>query len=145
MTASKEVILVPIYRCPSPSCGKTHAVLPDFLPPLCRWFWKDILPIARRLSTRESAYSIAKTIGVSLAVLLNLKAWILKAGPMILTLTREAGLLDELPPRPAPVNAADALAFAYRWLNWPEFTHSLFRVLYPKHFSLLPTHVNLTG
>ncbi len=145
MTAPKEIILVPLYRCPSPACGKTHAVLPPFLPPLCRWFWKDILPIARRLSTGESAYSIAKTIRVSLAVLLNLKAWILKAGPMILALTREAGLLDEAPPRPAPASAADALVLAYRWLNWPEFTHSFFRVLYPKHFPLLPSHVNLTG
>jgi hypothetical protein len=82
---------------------------------------------------------------VSLAVLLNLKAWILKAGPMISALTREAGLLDEAPPRPAPASAADALALAYRWLNWPEFTHTFFRVLYPKHFPLLPFHVNLTG
>lgn len=145
MTAAKEVILVPIYRCPSPSCGKTHAVLPDFLPPLCRWFWKDILRIARRLTTGESAYSIAKTIRVSLAVMLNLKAWILKAGPMILALTREACLLDDVPPRPAPASAAESLTLAYRFSTWVEFTHSFSRVLYPKRFPLLPSHVNLTG
>jgi len=68
---------------------------------------------------------------------------------MILALTREAGLLDEAPPRPAPASAAvagtHALALAYRWPRWPEFTHSFSRVLYPKRFPLLPSHVNLTG
>ena len=142
---TSKIILVPIYRCPSPSCGKTHAILPAFLPPLCRWFWDDILLIARRLSTGESAYRIAKSIRVSLAVLVNLEAWIQKAGPLILALTREAGLLDETPPRPAPASASDTLALAFRWPRWTAFTHSFSRALYPKRFSLSPSHVNPTG
>lgn len=145
MAAAKEIILVPLYRCPSPSCGKTHAVLPDFLPPLCRWFWEDILRIARRLSMGESAYSIAKTIHVSLAAMLNLKAWIRKAGPRILALTREAGLLDDTPPLPAPACAADTLTLVYRWPRWTAFTHCFSRALYPIRFPPFSSHVNLTG
>jgi hypothetical protein len=53
--------------------------------------------------------------------------------------------LDDMPPRPAPASVAESLTLAYRWPNWPKFTHSFFRVLYPKRFSLFSAHVNLTG
>jgi hypothetical protein len=115
------------------------------LPPICRWFWEDIQRIGLRLSAGESAYSIAKAIRVSLAALLNLKAWISRAGPTVLTLTREQALLDELPPPPPPASAAESLTLAYRWPSWPEFTHSFSRVLYPKRFPIFRSHVNLTG
>ena len=64
---------------------------------------------------------------------------------MILALTREAGLVDSLPQQSNSANAAAALALAYRWPSWSEFTHAFSRVLYPKRFPLLPSHVNLTG
>lgn len=143
LTAQKEIILVPVYRCPR--CGKTHGVLPNLLPPICRWFWEDILRIAPRLSAGESVYSIAKAIRVSLAALRNLKAWISRAGPTILALTREQALWDALPQPTPPTCAAAALTLAYRFSSWPAFAHSFSRVFYPKRFPLCPSHVNLTG
>jgi hypothetical protein len=82
---------------------------------------------------------------VSLAALRNLKAWISKAGPTVLALTREQGLLDKLPQAPPPASAAAALTLAYCFSSWPAFTHSFSRRLYPKRFPIFRSHVNLTG
>lgn len=140
---STDLICVTIYRCPS--CKRTRGILPDTLLPFCRWFRKDIQRLGRRLFSGESTYRVAKSLGKSLAALVHLNAWILKAGPAVSTLTREAGFLDPLPPRPPPADAAAALALSSRWFSWPAFTHAFSRVLYPKRFPLFPSHVNLTG
>ena len=84
----------------------------------------------------ESAYSIAKSLCESLAAVLHLKAWLTQSGPVVLALTREWGLLEMTPPRPAPTGSVAALALAGLWPNRSAFTHAFSRVLYPKRFPL---------
>ena len=64
---------------------------------------------------------------------------------MVLALTREQALLDELPQPPPPASAAAALTLAYRFPSWPAFAHSFSRRFYPKRFPIFRSHVNLTG
>lgn len=92
-----------------------------------------------------SAYAIAKCLRESLSSVLRLGAWLAKAGPVVLALTREQGLLDMTPARPGPTGSGDALALANRWPTWPAFTHAFSRTLYPKRFPLRSTHTILTG
>lgn len=126
-------------------CGGTHSILPDFLLPICRWWLDDILEIAERLWEGETAYSIARSLGKSLAALVHLKRWLPLAGMVAAMLAREMGLMDAEPPRPAATHPGKALALARRFPGWRAFTHSFSRILYPKRFSLRSTHTILTG
>lgn len=93
----------------------------------------------------ETAYAIARSLFESLASLLHLKFWIVKAGAVIVVLARELGLLDAEPPRPATTGTGEALAMARRFSSWPPFTHFFSRTFYPKRFPLLTSHTILTG
>jgi hypothetical protein len=123
-------------------CHSTHSKLPDNLLPVCRWQLSDLLEIGECFAKGASAYAIAKRLGESLFSLLNLRAWLTKAGALVETLAREMGLLDQAPP---PANAGAALTLAYRWPTWPELTHVFSRAFYPKRFPLLTSHTILTG
>ena len=92
-----------------------------------------------------SAYAIANRVRESLSSVLRLIAWLTKAGPVVLTLTREQGLLHMAPAHPVPTGSVDALALSSRWPTWPSFTHAFSRSLYPKRFPLRSTHTILTG
>ena len=115
--------------------------MPDGLPPISRWNWSDILRIGGQLAI-QTPYAVAKSVGESLASLVRLKSWIVKAGALVETLTRERGLLDQASP---PANAGAALTLAYRWPTWSEFTHIFSHAFYPKRFPLLTSHTILTG
>ena len=93
----------------------------------------------------ESAYAIAKSLCESLASLLRLKSWMGNATLVITSLTREMGILDSVPPRPAPVGTSEALLRSLLWPTWPAFTHAFSRTLYPMRFPLTSTHTILTG
>lgn len=123
-------------------CHSTHSKLPDNVLPIYRWRLSDILEIGERFARGDTAYAIAKRLGESLFSLLNLRAWLTKAGALVETLAREMGLLDQAP---APANAGAALTLACLWPTWPEFTHVFSRAFYPKRFSLLTSHTILTG
>jgi hypothetical protein len=119
--------------------------LPKNLPSICRWWLHDILDIAEMFAKGMSAYAIAKMLRESLSSVLHLRTWLTQAGPVVLTLTREQGLLDMAPARPVPTGSGDALALSSRWPTWPAFTHAFSRTLYPKRFPLRSTHTILTG
>lgn len=138
-----EIIRIQRYRCPP--CKATHSILPVDLLPLCRWWVEDLIVIGEAFASGLSAYALAKILGESLASLLHLKAWIAKADPVALTLTRQEGLLEEKPPRPAPTHSGGGVALGRRWPTWPAFTHAFSRTLYPKRFPIFPVHTILTG
>jgi hypothetical protein len=118
--------------------------LPENLLPISRWWLGDILGIAGRLASGETAYAISKGIGESISSLRRLKVWIGAAAVVVVVLAREIGLLDSAPP-PLPLKRSDALSLANRWPSWSAFTHAFSRVSYPKRFPLLSTHTILTG
>lgn len=93
----------------------------------------------------ESAYAIAASLCESLASLVHLKAWIAAAGAVVAALAREMGLMDAVPPRPAPTRPGEALALVGLWPSWTAFTHAFSRTLYPKRFPLRSSHTILTG
>lgn len=113
--------------------------------PICRWWLGDTLKIAERFAQGETAYAIARSLFKSLASLLHLKGWIVKAGAVIDALAREMGLMDAEPPRPIASGPGEALALAFRFPSWPKFTHFFSRTFYPKRFPLLTSHTILTG
>lgn len=88
----------------------------------------------------ESPYAIALSLCQYLASLLHLKGWTATAGEVVAALARSIGLMEALPPRPAPTHPGEALALASSWPSWPAFTHAFSRVLYPKRFPLRRTH-----
>lgn len=126
-------------------CGATHSILPVNLLPICRWFLGDVLEIAAGLARGQTPYAIATRIGESLASIRNLKAWIGRAGAVILTLTRGAGYLDPLLQSPTPTTSVATLSLASLWPSWRKFTHSFFRTFYPARFPVSLTHTILTG
>lgn len=138
-----EIIRVLRYRCPP--CKATHSILPKNLTSICRWWLHDILDIAEMFAKGVSAYAIAKNLRESLSSVVRLIAWLAKAGPVVLVLTREQGLLDIAPAQPIPERAGEALSLASRWPMWPAFTHAFSRTLYPKRFPLRSSHTILTG
>lgn len=138
-----EIIRIQRYRCRP--CKATHSLLPHNLLPICRWWLGDILRIAARLTQGESAYSIARSLCESLAGVLYLKVWLKEAGSVVLALTREEGLFEMTPPRPAPTDCMEALALTGLWPSWPAFTRAFSRAFYPKRFPLWSTHTILTG
>jgi len=119
--------------------------LPKNLLPVCRWWLKDILDIAGMFAKGISAYAIAKSLPESLSSVLRLITWLTKAGPAILALTREEGLLDMAPTQTLPAGSGDALVLVSRWPTWPAFTFVFSRTLYPKRFPLWSAHTILTG
>lgn len=138
-----EIIRILRYRCPP--CKATHSILPKNLLPVCRWWLKDILDIAGMFAKGISAYAIAKSLPESLSSVLRLITWLTKAGPAILALTREEGLLDMAPTQTLPAGSGDALVLVSRWPTWPAFTFVFSRTLYPKRFPLWSAHTILTG
>jgi hypothetical protein len=137
-----EIIDIIRYRCPP--CRATHSILPENLLPISRWWLGDILDIAGRLASGETAYAISKGIGESVSSLRRLKVWIAMANEVITALAREMGLLDPMPPRPLPASDS-AMALMSLWPAWPEFAHAFSRAFYPKRFPLWGTHTILTG
>jgi len=119
--------------------------LPKNLPSICRWWLYDILDIADMFTKGISAYAIAKSLSETLSSVLRLKSWLSQAGPVVLALTREQGLLDVAPARPVPTGSGEDLALATRWPTWPAFTFAFSRTLYPMRFPLRSTHTILTG
>jgi hypothetical protein len=119
--------------------------LPKYLLPICRWFLDAILAIIKRFDQGESAYAIARSIGESLASLVNLKAWLKTATSNVETLTRQHGLLDTLPPRPVSIHDTTRLKLTSLWPTWSEFTYSFSRCFYPERFPLFRSHINPTG
>ena len=113
--------------------------------PICRWWLGDILKIAARLTEGESAYAIARSLFESLAGLLHIRGWIAKAGAVVATLSREMGLMDAEPPRPAATHPGEGLALICHFSRWPTFTHAFSRAFYPKRFPLRSSHTILTG
>jgi hypothetical protein len=127
-----------------PPCRKTRSVLPEALPPICRWDWGDILCIVERLLI-QSPYAIARSIGESLSSLVHLKSWIGKAGVVVLELARTAGLLEQAAPNPAVRSTSASLSLAVCFSSWAQFTHCFSRTLYPKRFPISSSHTILTG
>lgn len=119
--------------------------MPQNLLPICRWWLGDILEVAARFSRGESAYSIAKGLCESLASLLHLKAWMVRASAYLEALAREMGFMDAMPPRPAPMGWVEAFSLTGLRPAWPAFTHAFSRTFYPKRFPLWSTHTILTG
>jgi hypothetical protein len=115
------------------------------LPSICRWWLHDILDIAEMFAKGISAYAISKSLCETLSSVLHLRSWLIKAGPVVLALTREQGILDMAPDRPVPTGSGAALALACRWPTWPTFTHAFSRTFYPKRFPLRSSHTILTG
>jgi hypothetical protein len=113
--------------------------------PVCRWRLEDILLIDKRFAGSESAYAIARSLSLSLAVLLHLHDWLAKAATVVAALLREMGLMDAAPPRPAAAHPGETLARASRVTPWARFTHSFSRAFYPKRFPVLRSHTILTG
>lgn len=135
-------IRVPRFYCPP--CRATHSILPNDLPPLCRWRWRDILTLSPRFSLRESLHGLARGFGETRASLRRLRDWIPKAAAVVACLVRET-LAVALPPRPAPAEDAQVLFEVRRFPTWDDFARLFSRAFYPRRALLFGPHTIRTG